>query len=71
MALPLIACASIGKRVRMTSAGQLRRMIAADPDTAHLARKPIDHAIAEIRRLRKNDADFDRLNNRQHDREDD
>ena len=54
----------------MTSARQLRALIAADPETAHLARKPIDHAIAEVRRMRAHTKEYYRLINRQHDGED-
>ena len=54
----------------MTSARQLRALIAADPDTAHLVRKPIDHAIDEVRRLRAHDKEYYRLLNRCHDGED-
>jgi hypothetical protein len=54
----------------MISATELRRRIAADPRYSHLAGRPIDYAIAEIRRLRKHDAEYWRLVNRQHEGED-
>lgn len=43
----------------MTSARQLRELIRSDPRYSHLVRVPIDHAIAEIRRLRRLDAEND------------
>ena len=42
----------------MTTATELRRRIAADARYAHLNRLPIDHAIAEIRRLRAVDRQY-------------
>ena len=54
----------------MTSARQLRALIAADPETAHLARKPIDHAIAEVRRIRAHNKEYYRLIARSHEGED-
>jgi hypothetical protein len=52
----------------MTTATQLRaKLNVAYPETR---RMPIDHAIAYVRRCRRNAAEFDALNNRQHDDED-
>ena len=42
----------------MTSERQLRAYIKADSRYAHLNRLPIDHAIAEIRRLRAVDRQY-------------
>lgn len=46
----------------MTTATQLRQRIAADPRYRHLASRPLDWAIKEIRRLRAVDAEY-RSNN--------
>ena len=54
----------------MTSARQLRALIAADPQTAHLARKPIVHAIAEVRKIRAHNKEYYRLIARSHEGED-